>query len=55
MTDPIDTLRRIGVRAPKDSLQALLSQASRNKPAPVQLLEVLTAMQGGHTLTPCWL
>lgn len=45
MTDLIDTMRRIGIRAPKESLEAMLSKAIRHKPAPAQLLEELCSLE----------
>lgn len=43
--DPVDCLRKIGIRAPRDALLALLAHATKSKLSPVQLLEELCATE----------
>lgn len=45
MDDPISPLRRIGLRAPKEALDALLAHALQSRQSPVQFIEQLTALE----------
>lgn len=45
MTDHFEVLRRIGLRAPRESLEAFFGKAIRSKPAPIQLLEELCTLE----------
>lgn len=45
MTDTIDELRRLGLRASRESLEALLANAMRAKSTPTQLFEALAALE----------
>ena len=45
MDDSISPLRRIGLRAPKEALDALLAHALHSRQSPVQFLEQLTALE----------
>ncbi len=45
MDDPISSLRRIGLRAPKEALDALLTHALQSRQSPVQLLDQLAALE----------
>ena len=45
MDDPLVPLRRIGVRAPKEALDALLTHAHHNRQSPMQVLEQLAALE----------
>lgn len=45
MDDPVSALRRIGVRASKDALDALLTHALQSRLSPVQTVEQLTALE----------
>ncbi|MEZ4297640.1 MAG: IS21-like element helper ATPase IstB [Polyangiaceae bacterium] len=42
---PISALRRIGVRAPKEALDALLTHALKSRQSPVQTIEQLAALE----------
>jgi DNA replication protein DnaC len=43
--DPISALRRIGLRAPKEALDALLTHALQSRQSPVQIVEQLAALE----------
>lgn len=43
--DILETLQRIGIRAPRDALDALLIHATKSRFSPVQLLEELVAIE----------
>jgi DNA replication protein DnaC len=45
MDDPIAALRRIGLRAPREALDALLTHAHQSRQSPVQLIEQLTSLE----------
>lgn len=45
MDDPISALRRIGLRAPREALDTLLTHAHQSRQSPVQLIEQLTALE----------
>jgi len=45
MTDPIDQLRGLGLRASPEALGALLAHATRSKMAPAQVLEELATLE----------
>lgn len=45
MSEPIEDLRRLGLRASKEALETLLAHATRAKLAPTQLFEELAALE----------
>lgn len=45
MDDPIAALRRIGLRAPREALDALLTHAHQSRQSPVQLIEQLAGLE----------
>jgi DNA replication protein DnaC len=45
MDDPIAALRRIGLRAPREALDALLTHAHQSRQSPVQLIEQLSSLE----------
>ena len=45
MTDVFDALRRMGLRAPREALDALLVHAAKGKLSPTQMLEDLVALE----------
>lgn len=45
MTDPIDALRRIQIRAPKVALDALIQHATQSRKSPVEVLEMLVELE----------
>lgn len=44
-TDLIDLLRRIGLRAPREALDALLSHATKSRASPAEFVEQLTQLE----------
>src|SRR4051812_19153314 len=45
MNDLIESLRRIGLRAPKDVLEALLTHAHKSRQSPAEFVEHLVAVE----------
>ena len=45
MDDPIAALRRIGLRAPREALDALLTHAHQSRQSPMQLIEQLAGLE----------
>jgi len=44
-TDPVDLLRRIGLRAPREALEALLTHATKSRASPSEFVEQLVYLE----------